>query len=464
VDHILAASESKLIFIGMPSMLARVSELQANVPIVALCSSAQINPKVTQWSEFLAKSSEDSLPLEAPVSLGDIATLRYSSGTTGKPKGAIFKHENLRYMAESIVSISPWKARTTGGRYMSFLPMGHVVEGILATYSPYYYPSPVSIYFLEDFHQLEHAIPQVRPTIFFSVPRIYEKMWQSLENNSLGRFYSRRKKGLAKRAVGRIVKSTVLKRAGLDKCTQLITGSASCDVGLLEKYRELGIEIYDAYGMTEAPLVTINRVGRNRLGTVGEPMPLTQVKVAEDGEVMIKGPQVTAGYFDKTIEPPLKDGWLLTGDVGTLTPEGSLVILGRKKELIKTAYGKCIYSGKIEDMLRGIPNVAEALLVGESKPYCGALIWVRKDRCNPKTYAELDQSIEKMNLELSNPEKIKRWAVLANSLTIEGGDLTPNLKLKRAVVAQKFQKTINSLYGAAVLQSDAHFGGVEKAW
>ena len=183
----------------------------------------------------------------------------------------------------------------------------------------------------------------------------------------------------------RQLKNATLKKAGLDKCTQLIAGSASSDEDLLENFRELGIEIHNAYGMTEAPLVTINRVGRNRIGTVGEPMPQTQVQVCEDGEIMVKGPQVTVGYFDKTLEPPFKDGWLMTGDIGNLTPEGSLVILGRKKELIKTSYGKCIYSGKIEGMIREINGVAEAMLVGESKPYCGALIWVQKDHCNEKT-------------------------------------------------------------------------------
>ena len=181
--------------------------------------------------------------------------------------------------------------------------------------------------------------------------------------------------------------------------------------------------------MTEAPLVTINRVGRNRIDTVGEPMPLTRIKISEEGEIMVKGPQVTVGYFDKTIESPFKDGWLMTGDIGSLTDEGSLIILGRRKELIKTSYGKCIYSGKIEGMIKEIIGVSEAMLVGESKPYCSALVWVPKDQWGEKTSKIIDNSIEDMNKRLSNPEKIKRWAVLANDLTIEGGDLTPNLKL-----------------------------------
>jgi long-chain acyl-CoA synthetase len=463
IDQVLKASGAKIFLIGMPSLLARVGEITTDVPIVSFCrGDASQNSRVISWQSFLSKATLKSMPQTAPVGFGDVATLRYSSGTTGKPKGAIFRHDNLRFMAESIVSITPWKTRTKKSTYLSFLPMGHVVEGILATYSPYYYPAPISIYFLEDFRKLSHAIPQVRPTIFFAVPRIYEKVWEGVENNGFGKLYLNRRKGLVKRLIGRVVKNATLKKAGLDKCAQLIAGSASSDEDLLRNFRELGIEIHNAYGMTEAPLVTINRLGRNRLGTVGEPMPQTQVQVSEDGEIKVKGPQVTVGYFDKTLESPFKDGWLMTGDIGTLTPEGSLVILGRKKDLIKTSYGKCVYSGKIEGMIREIDGVSEAMLVGESKPYCGALIWVQKDRWNEKTSNTIDSAIDEMNKRLSNPEKIKKWALLVNDLSIENGDLTPNLKLKRNVLAQRSQKIIDSLYGATAPQGDIHIGGADK--
>ena len=191
-------------------------------------------------------------------------------------------------------------------------------------------------------------------------------------------------------------------------------------------------------------------------------MPLTMVKTAEDGEIMVKGPQVTVGYYDKSLEPPFKDGWLMTGDIGKLTPEGSLVIFGRKKELIKTSYGKCIYSGKIEGMIRELPDVSEAMLVGESKPYCSAIAWVDNKRCNETTFSAIDQAMEEMNKRLSNPEKIKKWAILANNLSIENGELTPNLKLKRMVVSQKYSKIIDSLYNGVVPDEKVHIGGTEK--
>jgi long-chain acyl-CoA synthetase len=465
IDQVLKASGAKLLFVGIPSLLQRVGEIGTEIPIVSFCRGVQQQAsarKVIEWNEFLSKAPGKALSA-SPVGFGDIATLRYSSGTTGTPKGAVFKHENLRYMAESIVSITPWKARNRDCSYLSFLPMGHVVEGILATYSPYYIPASVEIYFLEDFRKLQVALPQVSPTIFFSVPRIYEKVWEGLEKNRIGNFYVHQKKGTFKRLLARLLKRATLKRAGLDKAAQLIAGSASSDEELLENFRELGVEIHNAYGMTEAPLVTLNRLGRNRIGTVGEPMPLTQVQIAEDGEIMVKGPQVTAGYFDKNLTPPFKDGWLMTGDIGKLTDEGSLVIFGRKKELIKTSYGKCIYSGKIEGMLREVLGVSEAMLVGESKPYCSALLWVQKEKFTPETQKKIDTEIEEMNKELSNPEKVKRWALLPNTLTIEGGELTPNLKLKRNIIAQRNAKAIDCLYGGTVPEDVLHVGGTEKA-
>jgi long-chain acyl-CoA synthetase len=465
INQILVSSGSKVIFVGMPSLLERVDELSPDVSVISICRSSlpqNLSRKVDSWEEFLSKGASIDSDLKAPVNFGDVATLRYSSGTTGKPKGAVFSHSNLRYMAESTASITDWRARNRASSYLSFLPMGHVVEGMLATYSPYYVPAHVDIYFLEDFRKLQSALPKVKPVLFFSVPRIYEKIWEGLESNLFGRFYVSRKKGFLRRFLRGSVRRTTLKRAGLNRCAQLIVGSARMDENLLQKFRELGVEIHDAYGMTEAPLVTLNRVGRNRLGTVGEPMPMTTVKTAEDGEIMVKGPQVTMGYFDKMLETPFKDGWLMTGDIGEVTSEGSLVIFGRKKDLIKTSYGKCIYCGKIEGMLRELPGVTEALLLGESKPYCSALLWVDKNLFNDITAKDIEIAIKEMNSNLSNPEKVKKWVVLVNTLTIEKGDLTPNLKLKRFVVAQRFSKIVDALYGGDQSKDEAIYGGSEK--
>ena len=206
----------------------------------------------------------------------------------------------------------------------------------------------------------------------------------------------------------------------------------------------MGIQIHNAYGLTEAPLVTINRLGSNRIGTVGEPLPRTEVRIKDDGEVVVRGPQVTPGYFnDKSRNDLLfQNKWFLTGDYGYITSEGSLVITGRKKELIVNSYGKSISPLKIEGIFKLINGISEVMIVGDEKPYCIALIWIDED-IDPR---ELSLKIKDANSKLSNPEKIKRWVVLKNDLSIEGGDLTANLKLKRENILKRHQNLIDLIY------------------
>ncbi len=205
-------------------------------------------------------------------------------------------------MAEYIASMPPWKDRINKISYLSFLPMNHVVEGILAMYSPYYAPAQLNYYYLTDFQNLSKALPQVKPTIFFSVPRYYEKLWSTLINSIIGEYYQKSGDGV-KKILKTLLKHVTLRRAGLNKCAQLIVGSAPISTELLKKFQDLGIEIYNAYGLTEAPLVSINRIGENKIKTVGEPLPQTRIQIADDGEVMVQGPQVTKGYYNDTRIP-----------------------------------------------------------------------------------------------------------------------------------------------------------------
>jgi long-chain acyl-CoA synthetase len=460
VNHILSASGARLLLVGAPKILERLGEIAAerpDLPVVSFCrgpAPTGLGREVMSWEAFLALGAGCPPQLRAPVGFGDLATLRFTSGTTGRPKGVSFKHQHLRWMGQTMASLLPWQARNRKAEYLSFLPMNHVVEGILANYCPYYVPAPVDIYFLEDLKDLPRALPRVRPRIFFSVPRIYESIWERLERNQIGRRYLGLPPGLRRRALGTLLRWQTLKKAGLDRCAQLMAGSAPCSEGLLRNFRELGIEIHNAYGMTEAPLVALNRLGANRLGTVGEPLPQTDIRIAEDGEVLVRGPQVMAGYWTgqpgeqaggETLQP-FRDGWLLTGDLGCLTPEGSLALKGRKKELIKTSYGKYIQPAKVEALLREIPGVAEAMLVGEQRPYCVALLWVQGKVLEAGAGQLIDRLVGQVNHELSHPEQVKRWAVLANDLSVEAGDLTTNLKLKRQAVAQRLGDVLEGLY------------------
>jgi long-chain acyl-CoA synthetase len=349
-------------------------------------------------------------------------------------------------MAETMASLIPWATRTRPGSYLSFLPMNHVVEGILGTYSAYYTPVPIEIAFLEDFANLPRALRAVRPMVFFAVPRIYEKFLDVARSSRAGRKFLAMPDGLPKRLLRRFVRRRLLRRAGLDRCSQLIVGSAPVGEPLLWAFRDLGIEIHDAYGLTEAPLVTLNRSGRNRIGTAGEPLPDTRLRIADDGEILVQGPQVMLRYAGEGTTQPFDDGWLRTGDIGHLTSDGALVIDGRKKELLKTAYGKYLNPAKVESMLRAIPDATEAMVLGEGRPFCTALVWADPP-LTPERVSAIDVAIEDVNRQLSHPEQVRRWAVQEYDLSVAGGELTPNLKLKRTKIAERYGATIDGLYG-----------------
>ncbi len=463
IDAILQASGARLLFIGAPQLLERLAELKTELPVISFLERPVCEKKVMEWGKFLSLGSEGPAVTASPAGFGDLATLRYSSGTTGRPKGVMFNHEQLRWMGECLPALMPWMARNKSANYLSSLPMNHVVEGILATYAPYYTPAPVNIYFLQDLRDLAHTLPRVQPTVFFSVPRVYEKMWERFQDNRFARLYFGLHENIIKRTLRLLLRTSLLRNAGLDRSAELMVGSAPCSEGLLRAYHELGVEVHNSYGLTEAPLVTLNRLGENRIGTVGELLPETQIRIAEDGEILVRGPQVTAGYFNEGEATPFRDGWLATGDLGQMTGEGSLVILGRKKELIKTAYAKYVHPAKIESRLKEIRGVAEAMLVGEGKPFCVALMWVTDGHGDQARAENIDRAVQVMNEQLSHPEQVKRWAILPNDLSIERGDLTGNLKLKRHAVTQRLQSVVSALYdGGQACENVLHIGAAER--
>ncbi len=470
--EIVQDSGARLMFVGVPGILAQlacagiapdcmVSEKQdfPDIPVVSFCRDVPRKHRSDQyieWHEFL-KLGElpdacSSTKGQAPVGFGDIATLRYTSGTTGLPKGAVFDHAGLRYMAETLASLPPWKARTRKVVYLSFLPMNHVVEGILASYSIFYTPASAEVYYLESFYDLQKALPKIRPTVFFSVPRFYEKVWENASKTAIGRRYLKSRDGLTKRMLGKILGWAVKKKAGIDRCSQLIVGSAPVSIGLLQNLRSIGIEIHNAYGLTEAPLITLNRHTTNRIDTVGERLPDTLIRIPEDGEVLVKGPQVMRGYYSgacesvrEDCESVLKDGWLHTGDFGSLTEDGYLVLSGRKKEAIISSYGKNINPVKIELMLREETGIEHVMLFGDNRPFCTALLFGSSPN-DPAIAGAVEEGIQRVNRRLSHPEQIKKWVLLADRLTIEGGGLTANLKVKRSAVALKYAEVLEELY------------------
>lgn len=450
VAETVAASGARLLFVGSAQLLERL-RLPDEVKVVSFCRrdvpASGTASETETWETFLARGTSEDTGTEvpiAPVGPDDIATIRYTSGTTGAPKGVVFEHRAIRWMGETMASLVPWDARNEPARYASFLPMNHVVEGILATYGPAYLPAPVDVWFVDDLGDLPRVLPLVRPVVFFGVPRVYEKLWGRFLGSGAGRRYETSSPVV--RWLSRpFLRRGLLRAAGLDRCAQLIVGSAPASDRLLRSFRELGIEVHDAYGLTEAPLVTVNRVGRNRIGTVGEPLPDTEVRIADDGEVLVRGPQVTTGYLGD-IDQPFDEGWLRTGDLGRVTEDGALLIEGRKKDLIKTSYGKYIRTARIEALLRDIAGVDQAMLIGEGRPFCAALVWMDRNHGDPASEAVVDEAILGINRDLSHPEQVKRWAVLPGELSVESGELTSNLKLRRQVVLSRFAPEIAALY------------------
>jgi long-chain acyl-CoA synthetase len=457
IEQIVKASEARLLLVGAPDVLARVGALRGVVTVASFCRGplpGDLARWILSWEAFLALG-RDTLPaavsgsgrlaLRAPVSPSDLATLRFTSGTTGTPKGVGFRHGQLQWMAETMSALIPWKARIKPARYLSFLPMNHVVEGILGAYAPYSMPAPVDITFLEDFRGLSQILPRVRPTIFFSVPRFYEKVWERFKESSVGRLYRALSRSESHDSVLRnlarpLLRHVLLSKAGLDRCAQLLVGSAPCAASLLESFHDLGIELHNAFGLTEAPLVTLNRLGANQLGTVGRALPSTEVRIAHDGEVLVRGPQVS------TVSD---DAWLHTGDLGAITDEGDLVIIGRKKEILITSYGKNIHPSKIESLLRDIPGMADAMVLGDNRPSLSALLWLAGGSATPQELQAIDRAVRGINGGLSHPEQLKRWAVLSEHPAIENGELTGNLKIRRKVVLARRAAVVDLLYGEA---------------
>lgn len=445
---IIDASGARLLFVGVPEILEKLAAAGIKIPAVSFCREmpqCHLPENFMDWHNFLMLGDGYEAFMKSPAGFGDIATLRYTSGTTGRPKGAAFNHAGLRWMAETIASLPPWKARTQKLFYLSFLPMNHVVEGILTSYALYYAPAPVEVYYLESFRELQKVLPQIRPTVFFSVPRFYEKVWEQAAGSFIGRRYLRRRDGTLKRLLGIVLGRLVKKAAGIDRCAQLIVGSAPVSTELLENFRAIGIEIHNAYGLTEAPLITLNRFKANQTDTVGEPLQDTQVRIADDGEILVSGPQVMKEYFQDADESHLEDGWLHTGDLGCLTHDNYLVISGRKKEVMINSYGKNINPVKIELMLREATGINNIIVCSDNKPYCTALLWGCPSH-DPQVIAAIESGIRKVNGQISHPEQVKKWAVLTADLSIEGGDLTANLKMKRSDILIKYKEVIEALY------------------
>lgn len=419
----------------------------------------------------------------------DPVTLLYTSGTTGDPKGVVLSHRNVLHQAvalELLVDV-PAHAPT-----VAYLPLAHIAERVLGIYIPVYRAGHVHI--VADPSQAVGALLQVRPNSFFGVPRIWEKMVAALQgflaaaeppvreavNGAVAvalevhRLREARLPVPADLAARRdsldaLVLKPIRARLGLDNVHWAGSGAAPIPVDVLLFLAGIGVDVYEVWGMTETTgTATINTPGAFRTGSVGVPNVGMEIALADDGEILVRGPLVCQGYLraDGSVEPVTDaDGWLATGDVGTLDEDGFLTITDRKKELLITASGKNVAPAQIENLLRTHPLIGYAVAIGDRRPYVTALISLDEEAApvwagargidasdlgalaeHPDVVAELRAAVDAANQRLARPEQVKKFRVLPAALSPEGGELTPTLKLKRRTITDRYADAIEDLY------------------
>ncbi len=409
----------------------------------------------------------------------DVLCLIYTSGTTGPPKGVQLTHANM---------VAVWQAcdqvqqTTPGGRFISYLPSAHIADRWAGIYAQMFYGN--SVYCCPDPRQMVAYSIEVKPTVWGGVPRIWEKLKTAIEIGitaepdeakreatvaaiELGRHRARAMmdggapaelEAEWKQADEQVL-STIRAMLGLDQVESFVVGAAPTPPEVLEFFLALGIEIRETWGMSETTAITtLNPPGGVRVGTVGPPIPDTEVKLAEDGEVMVRGPQVMAGYRnlpEKTAEALSEDGWLLTGDIGEFDEAGYLRIIDRKKELIINAAGKNMSPANIEAKLKAAtPLIAQAVAIGDNRPYNVALIALDAESLaargltasDPAVTAEIERAVAEANERLSRVEQIKRFKALDGEWLPGGEELTPTMKLKRRPIERKYEAEIEALY------------------
>ena len=418
------------------------------------------------------------------VSPDDLATIIYTSGTTGTPKGVMLTHDN---MASNLnCSLAEFPVRL-GDVSISFLPLSHVTARHVDFALLY---RGVTVVHLALVTQLPRALLEVKPTFFVAVPRVYEKIHFQTEQKAQGfpnsTFYNwalsvgkenqaevlagQKPTSKAWRLADRLLYSKV--RAGLGgRIEVFISGGAPLGRELAEWYAAIGIRIHEGYGLTEtSPVIAVNTPQTHKIGTVGKPLTNLEVRIAEDGEVLVRGPSVFKQYWNKPKETQdaFVDGWFKTGDIGNLDAEGFLSITDRKKDLIKTSGGKFIAPQPIENSLKHNALIAEAVVLGEKRKFPSVLIapnfpvledWARSHElpfasrqelvARPEVRALYEGIVDELNRNLARFEKLKRVLLVADEFSAENGTLTASMKLRRRVVAERYRKQIEEMYEQA---------------
>jgi len=485
VDH----CEARVAVVEHTDHLDQLAAVRGQLRAVVAMEGGQDRDDVLSWDEFLAVGDhveDDRLDDRiSGLKEDDPCTLIYTSGTTGVPKGVMLSHRNLLWVARALEKEYTVTEDDIG---ISYLPLSHIAEQVISLYLPLVAGGCMS--FARSLETLGDDLRDVRPTFFFAVPRVWEKIQARMEAAGATSSGLRRRLVRWARGVGlaggraaqrgeprpsgwwlanRLVFSKVRQRLGFDRTRVFFTSAAPVALSTLDFFLSLGIPILEVYGMSECTgPTTFSTEDRYRTGSAGWAIPGTELEIADDGEILFRGPHIFLGYYKKpeaTREAIDDDGWLHSGDIGVFDDEGFLYVTDRMKELIITSGGKNVAPVPIESRLKGIPGVAQAVVVGDRRKYLSALIVLDPDgveglareigsdagdlataaRCE-RFRAYLDDRVDSVNATLAPYESIKRFAVLGESLSVENNTLTPTLKLKRRVIQEVYGESIDGLY------------------
>ncbi len=456
------------------------------------------DPMVISFDDLLAQGSnfekanpgfwDEQLKLGRPE---DLAILIYTSGTTGAPKGAMISHRNLLFQMENAGRLLE---QMEEDEQLSFLPLCHIAERGFTLLWPIRSGSTVN--FAESPETVAQNLQEVQPTVFFAVPRLWEKFYSGIairmkDATGFGKLAYKLAIGIGYRIAeaklegqdpslglkigfwfaNHLVLRNIKRIIGIDRCKWLVTGAAPISPDLIKWYLALGKDMREVYGQTEnVGLATSPPEGRVKLGSIGQAVPNTQVKLSPEGEILLKGPHVFMGYLNnptKTAET-IVDGWLHTGDVGSVDNEGWYRITDRMKDIIITAGGKNITPSEIENQLKFSPYISDAVVIGDRRKFLTCLIMIDHDNvvkyaqdlnvpftnfaslCRAKEVQELIwQEIEKVNKNFARVETIKKFRLIDQQLTAEDDELTPTMKLKRKFVNEKYKPLIEEMYAGA---------------
>jgi len=490
LKFILNDAQIKLIFVSSKELYDKVKTIADSVGSVKFIYTFDKVNGARHWDELkeLGKTNRNDSKLQAmkdSIQPNDLLTILYTSGTTGTPKGVMLSHNNLLSNSLACQNLAPFE---TNWKALSFLPLNHVYERMLNTLYIYL---GVSIYFAESLETIGDNLKEIKPQIFATVPRLLEKVYDrivakgsELKGLKHAMFFWALKLGLRyelNRANGgwyefqlKIANALVFKKwreALGGEIVAITSGGAAVQPRLARVFNAAKLPVLEGYGLTEtSPVIAVNNFEPNSIcfGTVGVVLKNVTVKIAEDGEIIVKGPSVMLGYYnrpDATAEAIDSEGYFHTGDIGTFVDGKYLKITDRKKEIFKTSGGKYIAPLMIENKLKESPFVEQALVIGDGQKFASAFIvpafayikeWCKKNNINYTTNVEMIRNeqvkkavmeeVEKMNSSLAQYEKIKRPELLANEWTIERGEMTPKLSLKRKVIMENNKDLFNKIY------------------